>query len=248
DKSYGGYTVGRVDRDPIFRERVRTLLRLADVGIADIEVKTETIPLEQAPAYIKDVFKQLREEQSKQENLPEDILLQRVATVHQVFDKETKQFVAQERFDIGDESDGTQKFFHLLGPWLDTLENGYTLFVDEMDARLHPLLTRELVRMFLSPQSNPHNAQLIFTTHDAGLLRERLLRRDEVWFTEKNRFGATELYSLADMRERNDAPFYKNYLLGLYGAIPHLGGLRPFVEQEMQDAQNAETERAQETA
>ncbi|RME59592.1 ATP-binding protein [Candidatus Parcubacteria bacterium] len=266
DKLYGGYTIRRIENDAVFRKRVRTLLRLADIGINDIGV--ESIPLSQVdmPSEMRDILQNLVEvankevEKHPQEHLltapqdlfqttPKDTFFKSVTTRHSVFDgKSTQPIEEDETFNLEEhESDGTQKFFYLLGPWLDSLDEGNVLFVDEMDARLHPLLTRELVRMFLSPQSNPHNAQLIFTTHDAGLLGERILRRDEVWFTEKNRFGATELYSLADMRERNDASFYKNYLLGLYGAVPHLGGLRPFVEQEMQDAQNAETERAQET-
>jgi AAA15 family ATPase/GTPase len=107
------------------------------------------------------------------------------------------------------------------------------LVIDELEARLHPLLTREIVRMFNDPGSNPRNAQLLFVTHDAGLLGECLLRRDQVWFAQKNRFGATELYSLAEMKERKGAAYLKNYLNGRYGGIPLLGGLRAYIEQEL---------------
>ena len=107
--------------------------------------------------------------------------------------------------------------------------------IDELEARLHPLLTRELVRMFNSPASNPQNAQLVFTTHDASLLGESLLRRDQVWFVQKDRFGATELFSLAEMKERKDASYLKNYLGGQYGATPHIGLLRSYIEQELED-------------
>lgn len=96
------------------------------------------------------------------------------------------------------------------------------------------MLTREVVRLFNAPETNPHNAQLIFATHDAGLLGECLLRRDQVWFTQKNRYGATELYSLAEMKERKDGSYLKNYLAGRYGGIPLLGGLRPYIEQELE--------------
>ena len=265
DKAFGGYTMRRVERDPAFRKRVRNLLRLADVGIADISI--ESIPLSQIemPSEARDVLKTLvglaNKEMEKRDALSRDalltapqdiflttsqgILFKSIATHHPVFDRESGTVVADESFRMDEhESEGTQKFFYLLGPWLDTLENGYVLFVDEMDARLHPLLTRELVRGFLSPKSNPRNAQLIFVTHDAALLGERLLRRDEVWFTEKNRYGATELYSLAEIKVRKDASFYKNYLLGLYGAVPHLSGLQPFVEQELQHGTHPEAERA----
>ncbi len=265
DKAFGGYTMRRVERDLAFRERVRNLLRLADVGIANISV--ENIPLSQIemPPEMRDVIKDMvniaNTEVEKHGVLSrdalltaphdlfrttsQDILFKSIATHHPVFDSKSGEVVEDEAFHMEEhESEGTKQFFYLLGPWLDTLENGGVLFVDEMDARLHPLLTRELVRMFLSSKSNPHNAQLIFVTHDAGLLGERLLRRDEVWFTEKNRYGATELYSLAEIKVRKDASFYKNYLLGLYGAVPHLSGLQPFVEQELQHGTHPEAERA----
>jgi AAA15 family ATPase/GTPase len=81
--------------------------------------------------------------------------------------------------------------------------------------------------------SNPHQAQLIFATHDVGLLSECMLRSDQIWFTEKDRFGATQLYSLAEFSERNDASYLKNYLAGRYSAIPHLNALRPYIEDQL---------------
>jgi AAA15 family ATPase/GTPase len=92
-----------------------------------------------------------------------------------------------------------------------------------------------LVKLFNSPKSNPNNAQLIFATHDASLLGESLLRRDQVWFTQKNRLGATELFSLAEMKERKDASYLNNYMNGHYGATPHISLLRPYIEQELQN-------------
>ncbi len=249
DEMYGRYTIERAERDDTFRRRVQTLLRLSDVGITGLGI--ERIPMSQTemPSEIQQALRHLMdalsEKRGGQAPPDEDILLERVTTVHPVFDSATGKYVREEIFDMEmHESEGTKKFFYLLGPWIDTLENGYVLFVDEMDARLHPLLTRELVQMFLSPRSNPHNAQLIFATHDVGLLADRLLRRDEVWFTEKNRYGATELYSLAEIKARKDASFYRNYLRGMYGAVPHLGGLQPFVEQEMLYGAHPEAERA----
>ena len=79
--------------------------------------------------------------------------------------------------------------------------------------------------MFQDPHINKYNAQLIFATHDTNLLDNKFFRRDQVWFMEKNRFGATDLYSLVDFKVRNDASFEKDYIAGKYGAIPFLGGI-----------------------
>ena len=89
------------------------------------------------------------------------------------------------------------------------------------------------------------NAQLIFATHDTGLLGPSLLRRDQIWFTEKDRYGATNLYSLAELQVRNDAAFDKQYIAGRYGAIPFIGGLRSLFEELAHDAK-AETQRVAE--
>ena len=132
------------------------------------------------------------------------------------------------------ESKGTQKLFSLLGPWFDTLEKGKILIVDELDSRLHTKLTTELLRVFQS-SINIDNAQLIFASHDTNLLRNDLFRRDQIWFTEKNELGATDLYSLVEYkinqatRVRNDASFEKDYLIGKYGAIPYFGDIQKFI-------------------
>lgn len=128
------------------------------------------------------------------------------------------------------ESEGTRKLFALSGPLLEPLETGRPLFVDEFDARLHPLITRALVELFHSPQSNPKHAQLVFTTHDINLLSNSLFRRDQVWFVEKDRHGCSRLHSLAEYRVRNDASFESDYTQGRYGAIPYLGDLAGAIE------------------
>lgn len=125
-----------------------------------------------------------------------------------------------------DESEGTQKLFALTGPILDALRRGRLMVIDEFDARLHPLLSRKLVQVFQDPDLNAHGAQLVFATHDTNLLDATLLRRDQIWFVEKDRFGASHLYSLAEFNVRNDAALEKNYIEGKYGAIPFFGDLR----------------------
>lgn len=105
---------------------------------------------------------------------------------------------------------------------------GGVLFVDELNSRLHPLLVRNFLINFLDPSINKNHAQIIFTTHDSWTLSNNLLRRDEVWFTEKDNNGISSLYSLADFVDedgqkiRKDENYEKNYLLGKYGAIPEL--------------------------
>lgn len=119
------------------------------------------------------------------------------------------------------ESEGTQQFFKFSAFLLDTLAHGKTLVVDEFDARLHPKLSRKIVSLFNNPDTNPHNAQLIFTTHNASLLNPNLLRRDQICFVEKDRFGVSSLVNLAEyMPDDGVEPLEKEYLMGRFGAVP----------------------------
>ena len=129
---------------------------------------------------------------------------------------------------LQDESAGTLKMFALYPELQEVLNHGGVFFIDELNARLHPLLVRNFILTFLNLENNVNHAQLVFTTHDTWQLSNRLLRRDEIWFTEKNEDGLSTLYSLADFidedgsRIRKDESYEKNYLLGKYGAIPSL--------------------------
>lgn len=129
---------------------------------------------------------------------------------------------------LQNESAGTLKMFSLYPMLQDILSTGGVLFIDELNARLHPLLVRTFVITFLNPEINTKNAQLIFTSHDSWQLNGNILRRDEIWFTEKNQNGVSTLYSLADfvdedgIKIRKDENYEKNYLLGKYGAIPSM--------------------------
>jgi len=106
--------------------------------------------------------------------------------------------------------------------------NGKILIVDELDAKLHPFLTRKIINLFMDKSVNINNAQLIFATHDTNLLNIQYLRRDQIWFTEKNRADSTDLYSLVEFRDeagnkvRNDRNIEKDYINGRYGAIPFM--------------------------
>ncbi len=121
-----------------------------------------------------------------------------------------------------EESAGTRRFFSLIGPWTDILDNGYTAFVDEIETSLHPILVKELLKILLCSKNNPKGAQVVFTTHNPVLLDGALMRRDKIWFTEKSPAGATHLYPLTDYQTRKDEALGKGYLAGRYGAIPFM--------------------------
>ena len=130
------------------------------------------------------------------------------------------------------ESNGTRKMFHLFDFFIDALKNGMVLFVDELDAKLHPLLTRYIINLFHNSDTNKGNGQLIYSTHDTVNLNKETFRRDEIWFAEKDKDGISEIYALSDYileddknagkKVRNDATYNKDYLTGRYGAIPVL--------------------------
>ncbi len=136
------------------------------------------------------------------------------------------------------ESNGTRKMFHLFDFFMDALKNGMVLFVDELDAKLHPLLTRYIINLFHNSQTNIGNGQLIYSTHDTVNLNKETFRRDEIWFAEKDKDGISEIYALSDYileddknagkKVRNDATYNKDYLTGRYGAIPVLDNFVKF--------------------
>ena len=156
----------------------------------------------------------------------------RVSTIHKKYDKEGK-FVSDVEFKmIEQESSGTNKLFDLAGYIVFTLYFGLQLIIDELDSKLHPILTQEIIKIFNNPETNPKNAQLIFTTHDTNLLGANLFRRDQIWFTEKDDFEATDMYSLLEFRDedgntvRKDRSFEKDYIRGRYGAIPYISNFQ----------------------
>ena len=129
------------------------------------------------------------------------------------------------------ESEGTIKYFSLAYPIIDALDNGKRVIIDELDSKLHPLLVRKIIMLFNSSTTNPKGAQLLFTTHDTYLLGAGLLRRDQVWFTQKDGLGATSLYSLAEYKVRSNAAFDRDYINGRYGATPIIGEMERVFER-----------------
>ena len=191
------------------------LFKKLDLGFTAIEVEEK-----EAPNVLKERLAAL---QNNDPEKPLSIKVYETYTTHNVYDQDGK-VVGYERLFANDtESNGTLKIIGLSGPLFDTLLKGKVLFVDELDAKLHLMLTRAIVRLFMDKETNPKGAQLVFTTHDTHLLdKKEYLRRDQVWFTEKDATEASDLYSLLEFKERNDRTFAKNYIEGRYGAIPFI--------------------------
>ena len=149
----------------------------------------------------------------------------RIVSRHRQYDDEGRE-VNNVAFSFNrNESEGTIKYFSLAYPIIDALDNGKRVVIDELDSRLHPLLVKRIIALFNDARTNPKGAQLLFTAHDTYLLSAGLFRRDQVWFTQKDNFGATELYSLAEYKVRSTSPFERDYLLGKYGATPLIGDM-----------------------
>jgi AAA15 family ATPase/GTPase len=220
ESGYQGFTMGKTEK-PEHKAKILELLKVADLGIQDI--KLQKLDIDRLP---KGMSKEMRDEilrEIKEENAE---FVADVLTTHKKYDL-NKQIVDNVLFSLDDdESSGTQKFFALTGPILDVIENGYTLVVDELDSKLHPNLVCKIVSLFNSKEFNTKNAQLIFNTHDTNLLSLGLFRRDQIWFTNKDKYGEAKLYSLADFKSdevKRNEPFEDNYIRGKYGAIPYLG-------------------------
>ena len=216
-QGYINYTMKKMENED-FKAQIVKLVKTADIGIDDLMVEEEDIPVE--------VIESLP--------LPDDIKTEMLSeggvksislqTIHKKYDKDGEA-VDKVVFELEkEESKGTRKFFAMSAPILDTLRNGKVLIIDELDASLHPVLTQHLIKLFHDESINTKKAQLIFATHDTNLLNRHIFRRDQIWMTEKNQYGATDLYSLAQFKNvRKKEDFEKQYIQGKYGAIPYLG-------------------------
>ncbi len=219
EAAYQGYTMGKT-KQPELKKKILELLKAADLGIRNI--KLEKLDVKKLP---KEMPKEMKEK------ITQDVLVDNIEYVsdvlmaHKKYDSEGNYFGDVDFSLENDESSGTRKFFALTGPVLNVIENGHTLVVDELDAKLHPNLVCKIVSLFNSKELNPKNAQLIFNTHDTKLLGSGLFRRDQVWFTQKNKLGEAKLYSLSDFKStevRKTDDFEGKYISGRYGAIPYL--------------------------
>jgi uncharacterized protein len=188
---------------PEGRTAIRDFLGTADISIAEVSA----VPRKGFRAQF--VFQPGGVAQAQQEE---------GEVMFPIFEHRTERGSA--KFELHEESDGTQRLFSLAAPVLDVLKHGRVLVVDELDRSLHTMLVRRLVGMFHDPVLNPRGAQLMFSTHDTSLLDHTLFRRDQVWFTEKDESQATRVYPLSDFSPRKHEAWERGYLMGRYGAVP----------------------------
>ena len=222
DFEHRSYTIDKLKSDKQFLNWVLHFIKYLEIAnLSTTEEDVDDVDLETLRKKIKDeeiinLLSSIQKFQSKQPKRDQLI------TYHRMYD-ENNVLVGTVPFNFDkQESEGTKKLLYLLGRWYDTLQNGKVLIVDELDSRLHSHLTLRLIDFF--HQFNRSSAQLICAVHDSSLLNKDIFRRDQIWFVEKNQFGASELFSLADFKTdkvRNNSAFYKNYLEGKYGAIPY---------------------------
>jgi AAA15 family ATPase/GTPase len=213
--------------DSPYRHKIEQLIRRLDVGIDALAFERRPVSIPQdLPMELGQPLKAMLDTLSN--GSPAERAA--IKTQHAVFDEQGRT-TTNIMFDLEEhESAGTQRLFALALPLVRALNEGSVLVIDELDARMHPNLALELIRLFHSRETNPRHAQLIFTTHNTNLLSAHLFRRDQIWFVEKSRHGASDLYSLVEYRVdgkliRNDASFEKDYIAGRYGAIPFVGDL-----------------------
>ncbi|TRU21233.1 MAG: ATP-binding protein [Microcystis aeruginosa Ma_SC_T_19800800_S464] len=200
-------SIDYLSREQNLKNEIVSLIKKLDLSIKDMSIEVGRKPLD-----------------NFHKNIP-DTVYNSIETYHEKYDLEGK-VIGLESFQLNKhESRGTQKLFALLAPILSVLKASEVLIIDELDSLLHPLMAIAIIGLFNSQQTNPKNAQLIFATHDVNLLSNQLFRRDQIWFTEKNRQEATDLYSLVEFDIDNNASFEQDYIQGRYGAIPFIGDL-----------------------
>lgn len=216
DSNYYKRTSQNVYENCEYKEGILNLMRKMNFGFQDI--KAEKVDMSNM------TFPQ---------DLPAEIIARiknetyiEISTVHNVYD-ENGNVAATRQFELeGNESAGTNKFFNLAGHIYESLKDGRTLCIDELDSQMHPLISWKIVETFNNPETNPHGAQLIFTTHDTHLLSKDLLRRDQILFVEKDKKESSDIYTMLEAKQhlnhspRTDSNYQRNYISGKYGAIP----------------------------
>lgn len=214
DNSYRNFT-NELLEDPVYHKQINELIAHADLGIKSVQYIPYT-----------DAQRQILQEVKNDADLSNK---GRVYAFHDVYDQEGN-VAGLESFDmLMMESEGTKKFYNVIGAILDSIKGGNLVIIDELDARFHTLLTKAIISLFNSGHVKS-GAQLLAVSHDVSVVDQELIRRDQVYIVEKDNFGATNTVSLAEYKSvRNETPFAKNYLEGKYGGIPFIENLETFV-------------------
>lgn len=232
---YTGVTFTLLEEEET-KSALQAFFNSADLGFDAVKLNKKEFDISRLP---KDMPESVMQELSTK--LQGQTMVDAI-TLHKKYDAGNK-MVGTVEFDMdSQESAGTNKVFNISGPVFDVLHDGGALVIDELDASLHPLLTLAITRLFNSQEHNPKNAQLIFATHDTNLLSYGNYRRDQIYFIEKDKYGASDLYSLIEYKEegatkavRKDRSFEKDYIQGRYGAIPFIGNLSNILNKEWQE-------------
>lgn len=203
------FTLKQVEEQAEYAESIVELLRHADIGVSGAGAVENPPDGEALEKYINSAPEDVRERLRKRKWLIPEL-------THQGAD------ASDIPLPWNRESAGTHRLFALAGPWLDILKQGLVVCVDELETSMHPLMVRELMRLFMSEKENANGAQLIFTTHNPLLLDTTLIRRDQVWFADKDEEGAAHLYPLTDYSPRKGESLVRGYLSGRYGAVPFI--------------------------
>lgn len=191
-------------------------LRLADTGILNVEVHRDPLP-EEAKPFTNELKALVQKHFTSEVTMNfDDEEITTLKITHQGVKK------GAVSFDLENESAGTQTLFSLLGPVYDAIHEGGVLVLDEMNSNLHPLVSKAIIKLFASATTNCTSGQLIFATHDTNLLSSDVLRRDQIWFVEKDQTGASHIYPLTNIRTRQSDNIERGYLEGRFGAIPFL--------------------------
>lgn len=219
------YTVGLINSDDLIKKRIMDAIKESDFGIKDIssETKKLKIPMDGLSDKMKNAVKIIINEMENKSNgkFGEQIEATLINTYHKGISNDGKE--KNVKFDLDEESEGTERMFSLIGNWIEALVMGKVIIADELDTKLHHYLQTFLIRKFNNTKTNLNNGQLIFTSHNFLLLDQELFRRDQIWFTDKNhKIGSTDLYSLTEFSERNDKDILKAYMSGRYGGIPFI--------------------------
>ena len=205
-----GFTMKQIQENGK-KDAIMKMMAGLDASFDDIQIIEREYTEEDLPKDLPDEFKQ---------HLAKDFIGQKkieIFTLHEMEDG------GNYPLPLADESEGTKKLFAFAAPILDVLENGYTLVVDELEKSLHPIALKGIISLFQNKETNPKNAQLIFTTHNTSVMNA--LDREQIWLLDKGAFGDTFFTALSEYNDKPDAPLEKRYLGGRYGALPNIGDI-----------------------
>ena len=221
DDGYRGFTIRKIKEDKKFNKWINKFIKFLEISKVSVEdeliesIDIDELDIPEEKKELKVALKALNDLQEKKRTVS------KLKSWHNVFDSDNilRDVIS---FDFNrEESRGTQKLLYILGPIYHSLVNGKILFVDELDSRLHTLLTSEVINLF--HKFNKKNAQFAFVLQDTNILKTEVFRRDQLWFIEKDQYGCSEMYSLYDYgKVRKDAKFEQAYLKGNYGAVPQI--------------------------